>query len=97
MLEGVPRRQDDVFKEFPVGEGRDLVVRPEAGGQLPHGRGADAARVDPLGLDGHGVGRVGAAAAAAAAAVALQGSARHPGVAVVDDEEEEEDLQASRD
>ena len=93
MLEGVPRRQDDVFEEFPVGEGRDLVVRPEAGGQLPHGRGADAARVDPLGLDGHGVGRVGAAAAA----VALQGSARHPGVAVVDDEEVEEDLQASRD
>ena len=93
MLEGVPRCQDDVLEEFLVGEGRHLVVRPKAGGQLPHGRGADAARVDPLWLDGHGIRRVGAAAAPAA----LQGSARHPGVVVLDEEEEEKDVQAPRD
>ena len=91
MLEGVPGRQDDVLEELPVRERRDLVVRPEVGGELPHGRGADAARVDPLGLDGHGVRGVGVAGV-----ILLQGSAQHPAVVLYNDEEED-DTQAFRD
>ena len=92
VLEGVPGRQDDVLEELPVRERRDLVVRPEVGGELPHGRGADPARVDPLWLDGHGVGGVGVAAGAL-----LQGSAQHPAAVVLQEDEEGEDVQAFRD
>ena len=92
VLEGVPGRQDDVLEELPVRERRDLVVRPEVGGELPHGRGADPARVDPLGLDGDGVGGVGVAAGAL-----LQGSAQHPAAVVLQEDEEGEDVQAFRD
>ena len=94
MLEGVPGRQDDVLEEFPVRQRRDLVVRPEVGGELPHGRGADPARVDPLGLDGDGVGGV---ACVAAAGALLQGSAQHPAAVVLQEDEEGEDVQAFRD
>ena len=89
VLEGVPGRQDDVLEELPVRERRDLVVRPEVGGELPHGRGADPARVDPLWLDGHGVGGVGVAAGGV-----LQGSAQHPGPVVLQEDKKEEELQA---
>ena len=90
MLEGVPGRQDDVLEEFPVRQRRDLVVRPEVGGELLHGRGAYPARVDPLGLDRHGVGRVGVGAAGGV--WVLQGGAEHP--VVLEEDKEDEDVQA---
>ena len=58
MFQGIPGRKNDVLEEFPVGQRRHFVVRPEVGCELPHRRRADTARVDPLGLDRHGVGGV---------------------------------------